>query len=138
MCAVEDTKTFFGILLLLLSIIGFHLSGHGYSVEVKDQCPSHWVMIAMAQPLHLIYLTTILGVPLYEVVRKCCHNYNPSMLIMFIMFIIKDGIRIVLLSHQRSCHHNQTMNGNESCEHFDNNTIDSCYFYPVRLCAGEG
>ena len=41
---VEDTKTFFSILQLLLSMIGFHLSGHGYSVEIElmnNQCPSH-------------------------------------------------------------------------------------------------
>ena len=33
---VEDTKTFFSILLLLLSLLGFHLSGHSYSVFVDD------------------------------------------------------------------------------------------------------
>ena len=56
---VEDTKTFFGILLLLLSMIGFHLSGHGYSIEIelmKDQCPSYWVMQIFGDPLLPIYL----------------------------------------------------------------------------------
>ena len=32
---VEDTKTFFSILLLLLSTIGFHLIDHGYSVAYE-------------------------------------------------------------------------------------------------------
>ena len=64
-------------------MIGFHLSGHGYSVVIElmnNQCPSHWVMVTIGDPLLTIFLTTILGVPLYEVVRKCCPNYNPSML----------------------------------------------------------
>ena len=57
---VEDTKTFFSILLLLLSMISFNLSGHGYSVEtelMKNQCPSHWVMITTAEPLHATLFT---------------------------------------------------------------------------------
>ena len=29
---VEDTKSFFRILFLLFSLLGFHLSGHGYSI----------------------------------------------------------------------------------------------------------
>ena len=51
---LEDTKTFFSILLLLLSMIGFHLSGHGYSFETElmnNQCPSHWVMVIIGDPL---------------------------------------------------------------------------------------
>ena len=123
---VEDTKTFFSILLLLLSMIGFHLSGHGYSVEtdfMKNQCPSHWVMVTIGDPLLPIFLTTIIGVPLYEVVRKCCPNYNPSMLkrMGFGLFccLIKEAVTIIIQT---------TMNGNESCEHFDKNTIDSCFF----------
>ena len=128
---VEDTKTFFSILLLLLSMIGFHLSGHGYSVEtdfMKNQCPSHWVMVTIGDPLLPIFLTTIIGVPLYEVVRKCCPNYNPSMLkrMGFGLFccLIKEAVTIVIQT---------TMNGNGSCEHFDKNTIDSCFFLTMDL-----
>ena len=128
---VEDTKTFFSILLLLLSMIGFHLSGHGYSVETElmnNQCPSHWVMVTFGDPLLSIFLTTIIGVPLYEVVRKCCPNYNPSMLkrMGFGLFccLIKEAIAIIIRFR---------MNGNGSCKHFDNNTIDSCFFLTSRL-----
>ena len=128
---VEDTKTFFSILLLLLSMIGFRLSGNGYSAEtdfMKNQCPSHWVMVTIGDPLLPIFLTTILGVPLYEVVRKCCPNYNPSMLkrMEFGLFccLVKEAVTIIIQT---------TMNGNESCEHFDTNTIDSCYFLFIDL-----
>ena len=128
---VEDTKTFFSILLLLLSMIGFHLSGHGYSVQTElanDQCSSHWVMVIIGDPLLLIYLTTIIGVPLYEVVRKCCPNYNPSMLkrMGFGLFccLIKEAVTIIIQT---------TMNGNESCKHFDKNAMVSCYFLTIDL-----
>ena len=128
---VEDTKTFFSILLLLLSMIGFHLSGHGYSVEIelmKNQCPSHWVMVFIGDPLLPIFLTTIIGVPLYEIVRKCCPNYNPSMLkrMGFGLFccLIKEAITIIIQT---------TINGNGSCKHFDTNIMDSCYFLFIDL-----
>ena len=128
---VEDTKTFFSILLLLLSMIGFHLSGHGYSIEIelmKDQCPSHWMMVTFADPLLLLYSTVIIGVSLYEVVRKCCPNYNPSMLkrmgLGLFCCLIKEAITIIIQT---------TMNGNGSCKHFDKNTIDSCYFMSIDL-----
>ena len=128
---VEDTKTFFSILLLLLSTIGFHLIDHGYSVAyelMKTQCPSYWVMLAVADPLNVIFVITIIGVPLYEVVRKCCPNYNPSMLkrMGFGLFccLIKEAVTIVIQT---------TMNGNGSCKHFDTNTINSCYFLTMDL-----
>ena len=128
---VEDTKTFFSILLLLLSMIGFHLSGHGYSIEIelmKDQCPSHWMMVTFADPLLLLYLTVIIGVPLYEVVRKCCPNYNPSMLkrmgLGLFCCLVRESIAIMIRF---------TMNGSGSCKHFDNNPIDSCYFMSINL-----
>ena len=44
---VEDTKTFFSILLLLLTLVGFHLSAHGYSILnqlMREQCPSQEVL----------------------------------------------------------------------------------------------
>ena len=95
---------------------------------MKNQCPSHWVMVTIGDPLLPIFLTTILGVPLYEVVRKCCPNYNPSMLkrMEFGLFccLVKEAVTIIIQT---------TMNGNESCEHFDTNTIDSCYFLFIDL-----
>ena len=128
---VEDTKTFFSILLLLLSMIGFHLSGHGYSIEIelmKDQCPSHWVMRIFGDPLLPIYSTVIIGVPLYEVVRKCCPNYNPSMLkrmgLGLFCCLVRESIAIMIRF---------TMNESGSCKHFDDNPIDSCYFMTVDL-----
>ena len=95
---------------------------------MKTQCPSYWVMLAVADPLNVIFVITIIGVPLYEVVRKCCPNYNPSMLkrMGFGLFccLIKEAVTIVIQT---------TMNGNGSCKHFDTNTINSCYFLTMDL-----
>ena len=78
--------------------------------------------------VHYFYLTMIIGVPLYEVVKKCCPNYNPSMLkrMGFGLFccLIKEAVAIIIQA---------TMNRNGSCEHFDNNTMDSCYFLTMHL-----
>ena len=110
-------------------MIGFHLSGHGYSIVnelMNSQCLSHWAMVTIEDPLVSIYLTAVIGVPLYEVVRKCCPNYNPSMLkrmgLGLFCCLIKEAVALIIQT---------TMNGNESCKHFDNNKIDSCFFMTI-------
>ena len=50
---VEDTKSFFRILLLLFSLLGFHLSGHGYSTLQKlmlKECPNTWLLVFNWRP----------------------------------------------------------------------------------------
>ena len=57
---VEDTKTFLRILLLLLSLVGSHLLGHGYSLHdqlMKTQCPSYWVSFFVGDPMQFAYIT---------------------------------------------------------------------------------
>ena len=122
---VEDTKTFFSILLLLLSMIGFHLSGHGYSTSiqlVKTQCPTHWVLI-FGDPLQVIFLTTIIGVPLYQLFRKYLPRYNPSMLtkmsVGLLCCVVREVTSIIL---------QWTLTSNkEHCRHITTNVIASCY-----------
>ena len=69
---VEDTKTFFGILLLLLTLVGFHLSSHGYSTAVqlmREQCPSQEVLAVLGDPMQLTFLTVVFGVPLHQLIK---------------------------------------------------------------------
>ena len=50
---VEDTKSFFRILFLLFSLLGFHLSGHGYSTVqqlMMSECPNTWLLILIWRP----------------------------------------------------------------------------------------
>ena len=80
---VEDTKTFFSILLLLFTLLGFHLSGHGYSSLdqlMRHQCPSHWVMLFLVDPMRLTFLTIVIGIPVYQVIKLCCQRFHPNML----------------------------------------------------------
>ena len=123
---VEDTKTFFCILLLLLSLLGFHLSGHGYSTLdqiMREQCPTKWLLLFFAEPMQLTQIVLILGLPVQNLLSHCCGGYFPNMLKrmglgLFCCFI-KAVLEIVI---------QVTMTGGEYCDHFDNNTYDSCYF----------
>ena len=67
---VEDTKSFFRILLLLLSLFGFHLSGNGFTfirqLTIK-LCPSAWVMLLdTASPPLLETITALLFIGLFD------------------------------------------------------------------------
>ena len=67
---VEDTKSFFRILLLLLSLFGFHLSGNGFTFIRKftrSLCPSAWVMLlTTASPPLLETITALLFIGLFD------------------------------------------------------------------------
>ena len=69
---VEDTKTFFRILPLLLCLFGYHLAGDGYSAPEQLQrtcCPSLPVLLLIVyNPLHLSTLVSVVGIPLYRLV----------------------------------------------------------------------
>ena len=80
---VEDTKTFFRILLLLLSLVGFHLSGHGYSLLnqlMKTQCPSFLVLVFIGNPMQLTILTVLVGILLHQLFVHFGGRYRINML----------------------------------------------------------
>ena len=113
---VEDTKTFLRILLLFLSLVGFHLSGHGYSLLdqlTKTQCPSFWVLIFIGDPMHLTTLTVLVGVPLYRLFvhfgSGCRINMLKRMglglLCCFTSGIVNIVIQVTMTEHYNSCRH---------------------------------
>ena len=69
---VEDTKTFFRILPLLLCLFGYHLAGDGSSAPEQLQrtsCSSLPVLLLIViNPLHLSTLVSVVGIPLYRLV----------------------------------------------------------------------
>ena len=69
---VEDTKTLFRILPLLLCLFGYHLAGNGSSAPEQLQrtsCPSLPVLLLIIyNPLHLSTLVSVVGIPLYRLV----------------------------------------------------------------------
>ena len=82
---VEDVKSFFRLLLLILSLFGFQLSGDGYSltqyIMTKAVCPSiipYWLLIS--NPQHIPIITVILGVPMFQCIKKHFSRFIPNML----------------------------------------------------------
>ena len=129
---VEDTKTFFSILLLLLSLLGFHLSGHGYSVLnqlMQKQCPSHLVGLFLSEPIYLILLTFVIGVPLYQLTRKFFpklrqRNMFKRLGVGLFCCVAKEIMVIVIQS---------TMTSGECCHHLQNSSMISCYYLSLEL-----
>ena len=126
---VEDTKTFFLIILLLLSLLGFHLSGHGYSLLdqlARRQCPTIVVWMLAGDPMNITLITITIGVPLYQLVfLHCCKKYKyvPNMLkqmgLGLLCCLIKAVTQIII---------HATMAKGKLCKLADNNPIVSCYF----------
>ena len=79
---VEDTKSFFRILFLLFSLVGFHLSGHGYSITkqlMMAECPNAWLLIVIGDPMNLTTIVIITGIPLYQLINvRYRQRYIPN------------------------------------------------------------
>ena len=79
---VEDTKSFFRILLLLFSLLGFHLSGHGYSIVqqlMMNECPKLWLFVLVGDPMNLTTIVIFTGIPLYQLINaRYRQRYIPN------------------------------------------------------------
>ena len=133
---VEDTKTFLRILVLLLSLFGYHLSGHGYSLLdqlTSNQCPSNWVLFLVGEQLHITALIVIIGVPAYRLLVRVCPKYLPNMLkrigIGLLCCFVKTVAEIII--------HSMLM-GESQCKHVDYIHIDSCYFLRSQFLSING
>ena len=68
---VEDIKTLFQLLLLILSLFGFQLAGDGYSLSqflIQNLgCPTLWTTaLLVMNPEHVTVLVILIEIPLYE------------------------------------------------------------------------
>ena len=82
---VEDVKTMFMLLLLILSLYGFHISGNGFSLSNfimhSMGCPSIGPFVVLfMNPMHISLVLTSLGIPVYLFTRKYIARYIPSMI----------------------------------------------------------
>ena len=82
---VEDVKTFFRLLLLILSLFGFHILGNGYSLSYYIMntvgCPTLVPMIMIiANPQHIPIVIIVIGVPLFQYIQKYFPRFMPNML----------------------------------------------------------
>ena len=128
---VEDTKTFFSIVLLLLTLVGFHLSAHGYSIVsqlMREQCPSKMALVILGDPMLLTFFTVLLGVPLHQLIKHWYKGIFPNMLkrmgLGLLCCFLKSVVEIII---------QVTMTRGKECKHFDKNIRDSCYFLAIEL-----
>ena len=82
---VEDVKTMFRLLLLILSLFGYHLSGDGYSLTYyiinAMGCPTSIPLaLMMINPQQLTLVIVVLAIPLFQLFQKRLSRYIPSLL----------------------------------------------------------
>ena len=82
---VEDTKTVLRLLVLLLSLFGFHLSGDGFSTVnqiLHKTCPSSlMLMLIISNPAIPLSILTFVCIPLfYLLVKSPLKKWIPNMM----------------------------------------------------------
>ena len=78
---VESVKTVLRLLLLIVSLIGFHLSGEGYSLASYIMntagCPTIApYLMFIGNPIHIAYLMASIGIPLFEILNCKCKTWQ--------------------------------------------------------------
>ena len=107
---VEDTKSFFRILLLLFSLLGFQLSGHGYSTAqqlMMNECPNTWLFLLTGDPMNFTTIVIFTGIPLYKLINAHYHQrYIPNILkrmgLGLLCCLLKVIIEIILQVTQKN------------------------------------
>ena len=70
---VEDTKTVLRLLVLLLSLFGFHFSSDEYSTSnhiLYRSCPSSFILLYfIGNPTFLSIFITFLGIPIFHALK---------------------------------------------------------------------
>ena len=79
---VEDTKTVLRLLVLLLSLFGFHLSSDGFSTTnhiLRKSCPSSLsLLLLIANPSLISDIITLFGIPVFT--KSSLGKYFPNIL----------------------------------------------------------
>ena len=100
---VEDVKTMFMLLLLILSLFGFNVSGNGLSLSNfimhSMGCPSVGPFVVLfLNPQHMSLVLTSVGIPVYIFTRKYTAKYIPNMISK-----LKAGLFLCLLNEALLC-----------------------------------
>ena len=100
---VEDVKTFLRLLLLLLTLFGYHVAGDGFAIAHHMQwysCPSLivWELFTF-NPTFTTGLVVLVSIPVVKCLPKI-HKYTPNMLkrigIGLILLVVQELIYIFL------------------------------------------
>ena len=106
---VESVKTVFRLLLLMVSLFGFHLSGDGYSVSTYIMntagCPTANVFLGfIGNPRHIELLIVSFGIPIFEILKF--YKHFPVLSLLSRIWI---GLFICLVNEQLQCFYSITM-----------------------------
>ena len=77
---VEDVKTFFRLILLLICLFGYHISGDGFFVSYfiqKRSCPSsRFLAFIVINPACLSSMVVLLGIPIVKCLPKFTGSFQ--------------------------------------------------------------
>ena len=135
---VEDVKTMFRLLLLIVSLIGYHLLGDGYSLTYYYMntvgCPPLVPFIQMVlNPEHIITLVVVFCIPIYHFMKKYLLCNSPSLLtrlwIGLFLCLVNESIQCIysnfLKQRQFMCLKIQTFNNPP--------LLLNCFFSNIRV-----
>ena len=151
---VEDVKTVFRLLLLMVSVFGFHLLGDGYSlsnyiINTMGCPPLIPFVFILLNPQYMSHLVISLSIPLYKLLKKSIF-FQKLGFTWSLLSRIKTGLFICLLYEALLCgygliipdtsrmdciplhHHGQTLL--VWCFEFNLKVIQNIT-YPSGLCA---
>ena len=102
---VEDTKTVLRLLVLLLSLFGYHLSGDGFSTVnqiLHKTCPSSLILLmVISNPTIPLSILTFFCIPLFYVLaksplKKWIPNMMKRMWFGLLMLFIQDVLSLII------------------------------------------
>ena len=102
---VEDTKTVLRLLVLLLSLFGFHLSGDGFSIVstmLHKTCPSSLILLlVISNPTIPWSILTFISIPLFYLLaksplKKWIPNMMKRMWFGLLMLFIQDALSLII------------------------------------------
>ncbi len=136
---VEDVKTFFRLLLLMISLFGFHLLGDGYSLVryiIKTTgCPIVPLMTIYINPQHIPTVVVLVTIPLYQVAKKRFFRFYPNMLSQ-----IWIGLYIALIAESLQAIVGMFVSEKESViiTHYNHSIVLTCIFKTNMVQVSNG
>ena len=126
---VEDVKCFFRLLLLIVSLFGYHLLGNGYSLATyiicNFGCPeTERLLLILGNSQHIPFIVILICIPILECVRKYSpylYFYLPNLLtrklIGLVIALLIQALTIIIYTlpmqqtQQPVCSYLQTFSG---------------------------
>ena len=144
---VEDTKSFFRILLLLLSLFGFHLSGNGFTIIrqlTTRMCPSAWaLLLTTASPPLLETITALVFIGLFDLLllpyfRRYVPNLFKRLGIGLTLILLQELVGIMIVWRANEEFVETFCNSTKiRSNHFAHCFIGKFYFHKNGVCTAN-